>query len=93
MACVPCLRYAWAIFDYISPVPRDEDDNFYNPEDRGKGRALDFYQVGDQSTQRRGCSMVFPFKRCADSSLELTLTNLNHENCNSTKHLKILEAS
>ena len=28
------LRYAWAIFDYISPVPRDEDDNFYNAEVR-----------------------------------------------------------
>ncbi|CAK9050506.1 unnamed protein product [Durusdinium trenchii] len=26
-------QYAWAIFDYISPVPRDEDDNFYNPEE------------------------------------------------------------
>ena len=28
-------RYAWAIFDYISPVPRDEEDNFYNAEDSG----------------------------------------------------------
>lgn len=26
-------QYAWAIFDYISPVPRDEEDNFYNPEE------------------------------------------------------------
>ncbi|CAJ1455381.1 unnamed protein product [Effrenium voratum] len=26
-------QYAWAIFDYISPVPREPDDNFYNPED------------------------------------------------------------
>ncbi|CAE7611700.1 GALT3 [Symbiodinium sp. CCMP2456] len=26
-------QYAWAIFDYISPVPRDEDDNFYNAEE------------------------------------------------------------
>ncbi|CAJ1380634.1 unnamed protein product [Effrenium voratum] len=26
-------QYAWAIFDYISPVPREPDDNFYNPEE------------------------------------------------------------
>mmetsp|Transcript_6737 Transcript_6737/g.11987 ORF Transcript_6737/g.11987 Transcript_6737/m.11987 type:complete len:591 (+) Transcript_6737:33-1805(+) len=27
-------QYAWAIFDYISPVPREENDNFFNtPEE------------------------------------------------------------
>ena len=26
------VGYVWGFFDYISPVPRDEDDHFYNPE-------------------------------------------------------------
>mmetsp|Transcript_90667 Transcript_90667/g.280393 ORF Transcript_90667/g.280393 Transcript_90667/m.280393 type:complete len:595 (-) Transcript_90667:78-1862(-) len=29
----PPAQYAWGIFDYISPVPREEDHNFYNTEE------------------------------------------------------------
>lgn len=26
------FMYVWGYMDYISPVPREEDDDFYNPE-------------------------------------------------------------
>ena len=96
-------QYAWAIFDYISPVPRDEEDNFYNsqedfpypvfpPYPRGVVRVLsmDVVRLLAKASQEGRLRMIYGDDPCVQAALDRLSKSESCARLRRNKHLQFI---